>query len=396
MSNLLGSIRERHEQDYRNNQLDLERQTRQSQVDFQNRELGLRQQEALWNNANKAEHVDIARKSQQDYSSYLDWMKKQPNAAQLRDQDLKERYAQQQAAGGYFDDANHVKTVYPDMGEGQAGLLADMSQRARQQIEQEYNLAKQDADTLNKQADIKRQIKDNDALANISWMHPLAAYATHKEAARIKPILDAQLAEIAPLASSIVTDAKRRSLVSPDPVTNKFVPVVPQPQWTRGGGANARGALTPEDQAGGVSYRGTQGGLAPAAGGGTPEDQAGGGAPTPPPMQLENEEPPGTGLGPGAAVQPEAGPQSQDWMGLPQDMPPAGARGIPAAPSDNPPYGMRGNTPPMPPGMTSGTGNTVRKYSPLVYDRARYWTQKGMKLPQALAKALQEEQALAQ
>lgn len=364
MANLLGSLRERNEMNYRNRQLAMEQQNRQAILDLQNKDLQLRRDEAVWRNAVAEEHNRIAKQGTDQYGRFMDWQMSQPTPQALKEQDYQNNLAERQAASGFFDDPAHVLSVYPKMSEAQAGILADQSSRARAAMTYDYQTAQDAAGTLNRKAELESQIRTakTEKRTDVPW------YASTENArkAKIAPLQE-ELGSVAERANKIQADKRLSALVSFDPKSGKYIPSVPAPSWGGRQTANPT-AITPEDQVGNgggqASYMGTRTGTS----GGTPEEEAGGGGGTATGSTAEEENP-----GAGLAYVPEQGASSNL---VPTDNPPAGpmnGRGRPEV-QDNPPAGPIGK----------------RKYSGLVYDRAAYWNQRGMSIQDSLARALQE------
>jgi hypothetical protein len=319
MSNLLGSLRERNEMNYRNRALALEEEHR-------NKALQLQRDEANWRNQLGHEHNAILQKGTEQYGKFMDWQMGQPNAAALKEQDYQNALAERQANAGYFEDANHVRAVYPKMSEAQAGLLADASNRARQAMTFDFQTAHDAASTLNRQAELEKAIAEEkkNPHPEIPWYSNIAGRGVEKaRTSALGPLL-LQKGEIDRRVNRIQTDKRLAGLVTFDPDSGKYVPAVPPPQW----GGSARGGAQPA--------------------GVTPEDQAGGAG-------QASWATPGANTGtPSAAVTPE------DQAG----------------------------------GGVTSTAAPKRKYAPMVYDRAQYWTQQGLPMANALARALQESESV--
>jgi hypothetical protein len=261
MANILGSLRERNNLALATHQQELEQGYHKAQMEHAERELDLRNHEALWRNQRDIEHNKISQGYLDMQNKMLDWQKTQPTSANVREQAFQDAQAERLATQGYFDDPAHVQSVYPHMSEAQAGLLADESYRARSQLESDYNTANEAAGTLNRQMELTKSIASTkSAVAKVPWYRGMPTeLQTAKENL---PQLQAELGDVSNRANKIQQDKRLAGLVTYDPQSGKYMPTVPTPQWQnrqrRGNGSLNTGstgtssAPTPEDQAGGV------------------------------------------------------------------------------------------------------------------------------------------------
>src|SRR5690348_6266243 len=90
MANLLGSLRERNEMNYRNRALQLEEQHREKALQLQKDEMN-------WRSMIQMEHNDILRQGTEQYGEYMKHMMEQPSQQTINDQKYQDELAARQA-----------------------------------------------------------------------------------------------------------------------------------------------------------------------------------------------------------------------------------------------------------------------------------------------------------
>lgn len=214
---------------------------------LQERELALRQQEALTQAARYAGQTQLGHGYLDLYNRQMQWQQDQPTAATVRSQQFGESLAMRQAATGQFDDAAHVQKIYPWMSPEQAGVLAEQSKDARAQISSDYGAAKNAASVLNRRDQLHKSLVDlgttpGEAAPKAGW------FTSDENANRYKRIADAQKewADLSPKAAAIQTDKRMAGLVTYDPETGQYVPSIPAPRWAQN--VKGGGTTTPAPQ----------------------------------------------------------------------------------------------------------------------------------------------------